>query len=167
MNKKKAANFLTGLIIVLMLVVAVLVILKVRGIPKLNLDPGREERKEKREATQENLMGEWVAPDDEDFVIDIWRDEKGMFRAIVNQTDEEGTVLYWEMSGVWNDSMGGFSYTKGTKKQVTYDIDGNATQEVIYTDGTGKFTGDGEGLKWKDDKEKVASKITFTYSGEY
>ena len=112
-------------------------------------------------------MGEWVAPDDEDFVIDIWRDEKGMFRAIVNQTDEEGTVLYWEMSGVWNDSMGGFSYTEGTKKQVTYDIDGNATQEVIYTDGTGKFTGDGEGLKWKDDKEKAASKITFTYSGEY
>ena len=76
-NKNKKSNIGFIIIVIVMLAVAAGVIFKFVGLPKLNLDPGYDSRKEKREESQSEIMGEWVDPDNENFVIDIWRDKDG------------------------------------------------------------------------------------------
>ena len=166
-NKNKKSNIGFIIIVIVMLAVAAGVIFKFVGLPKLNLDPGYDSRKEKREESQSEIMGEWVDPDNENFVIDIWRDKDGVFHAIVNLTEEDAQVIFWEMDGKWQDSETAFVYSEAKKTKAKYDTDGNLSQEVIYEDGSGSFAVSGDGLIWKDKKEKTGDGITFSYSGEY
>ena len=71
------------------------------------------------------------------------------------------------MDGKWQDSETGFVYSEAKKTKAKYDTDGNLSQEVIYEDGSGSFAVSGDGLIWKDKKEKTGDGITFSYSGEY
>ena len=166
-KKEKKSNIAFIIVVAAMLAVAAAVILKFVGLPKLNLDPGYDSRKEKREESQSEIMGEWVDPDNENFVIDIWRDKDGLFHAIINLTEEDGQVIFWEMDGKWQDSEGGFIYSEAKKTHAKYDNDGNLSQAVIYEDGSGSFTTSGDGLIWKDKKENMGDGITFSYYGEY
>ncbi len=173
MEGKNKKNIFTIVIIVIMLATALGVVIYVKGIPKLslsdvNLDAGYEERKEKRDELQRALLGEWQDPGNERFVIDTWRDGDGGFHAIINLSEAEDQVYFWEMDGSWQDNENGFVYQQCKKSFVTYDANGSPTEEIIYEDGTGSITLAGSsGIKWKDDKEKMGDRITFTYIGEY
>ena len=169
-SKKKKKNFFTIAAVLAMLVAAGAVIISVKGLPEfdISLDTGYDERKEKRDAKQDAILGEWTSPDDSNFVIDIWKDGSGDFHAIVNRSDSENDVLVWEFDCYWQDSKGGLLYSDGRKTHATYDSDGRVTEEEIYTDGSGSFVTKGEdGLVWEDKKEKEGNGVTFVYSGEY
>ena len=166
---------ITIVAIVAMILVAAGVVISVKGLPKvdlgdtrINLDAGYDERKAKRQDAQATVVGEWISPDNDDFVIDVWRDGEGFFHATVNYSEQENDVTFWEMSGSWQDSTNGFNYNDCKKTHVTYDDSGNATEEVIYEDGTGSIYGSGEEtLTWEDKEEKMGAGIAFEYSGEY
>lgn len=166
MSKKKKQNILTIAAIVVMLAVAIGVIIAFKGLPQIEFDEGSEERKEQSLEAQETILGEWIDPDDENFVIDIWRDGKGLFHAIINKNEEENQVTFWEMSGVWQDFENGFFYSDCKKSIWTYDGE-NRTEEVIYTDGSGSLSGDENGVIWDDKEEKAGKGITFIYTGDY
>ena len=154
-----------------MLAVAAVVIISVLGTPDikgLSLDGNYEERKLERKELQKQILGEWQDPDNERFVIDVWRDGEGGFHAIVNYSEKEGEVYFWEMDGSWQDNEDGFVYSGCKKTFVVYDTMGNPTEQVIYEDGSGVIASAGEeALKWTDNKEKMGNKITFSYVGEY
>lgn len=164
-NKKK--NIITVVIVAVMLVIAGVVILLAKGLPKIQIGKTEEEKLEERAESQKGVLGEWTDPDDEGFVIDIWKDERGRFHAIVNQSDNNGTVIFWQMEGVWQDFENGFFYSECRKSIATYDMDGNVSEQVVYTDGSGSFSAVDDGIVWNDKKEKAGDGITFTYTGEY
>ncbi len=171
-SKKKKNNIFTIVIIVIMLAAALGVVIYVKGLPKLslsnvNLDSGYEERKEKRDELQRQLLGEWQDPNNERFVIDTWRDGEGGFHAIINLSEAEDEVYFWQMDGSWQDNEDGFVYQNCKKSFVTYDASGNPSEEVIYEDGSGSIVLARDGIKWNDNKEKMGDRITFTYIGEY
>ncbi len=164
---KKTKNIITIIAVLVMIAGAMGVIISVKGLPKLSLDAGYEDRKEKRDEAQRAVLGEWVAPDNSNYVIDVWRDGEGGFHAIVNLSERENEVYFWEMDGNWQDAIGGMAYTTCVKSKVTYDKEGNPTSEEIYTDGSGSIYAKGDGIVWDDNKEKMGDGITFLYSGEY
>lgn len=171
--KKKRNNIITAIVIVAMLLAAGAVILSVKGLPEVanpfdNIGKSDEEELQERNSRQEEVLGEWVSPDDETFVIDVWRDGSGEFHAMINRSEAENDIIFWEMDGAWQDYLNGFQYTNCKKTRVTYDSDGNATENVEYEDGAGSISGNqDDGLTWDDKKEKAGKDVTFTYSGEY
>ena len=170
MDDKKNKNIATVVAVLVMIAVAAFVIIRVKGLPQISgsiVDGNYDERKEKRVDDQRAIMGEWQAEDNEDFIIDVWRDAEGLFHAIVNITEQDGEVVFYEMSGSWQDNEGGFLYSDCKKSVVTYDMDGNSSEEVVYTDGAGSITGRGDSIVWKDKEEKAGDGITFIYIGEY
>ncbi len=173
MKDKKTKNILTVIIILIMLASAAVAIISVKGFPKIelsgvNLDKGYDDRKEKRDDAQKSILGEWQATDNDNFVVDVWRDGEGLFHATVNYSEKEGEVYFWEMTGGWQDNEVGFIYSDCKKSRVTYDADGNPTEEVIYEEGVGSITSDGhDSITWTDKNEKMGDGITFEYIGEY
>lgn len=164
-SKKK--NRITVIIILAMLAIAAVVIVIVRGIPEVKLDGGYSELREVRDEVQVSLLGEWRASDDENFVVDIWRDGEGLFHAIVNISQKEGEVVFYEMSGDWQDFDAGFKYSDCKKTVVTYDEDETAHTNEIYSDGTGSMNLKDGRLVWTDKKEKTGDNVIFDYVGEY
>jgi len=169
MNGKKKKNTITVIAVAVMLLAALAVLLMVRGLPNFSKDKESKEEKEakEQEASQFGVLGEWQAKDNEDYIIDVWKDGEGEFHAIVNYSEKEDEVYFWEMSGSWQEFQKGFSYGDCKKTRVTYDSEGKPTEEVIYTDGEGSITANGDSIKWKDKKEKFGDKVTFEYVGEY
>ena len=172
MDNKKKKNTSTLIIVLIMLAAAAAVIISVKGMPDFfsgALDGNYDERKAERQEQQKAILGEWQAADDTGFIIDIWRDGEGLFHAIVNISEQDGQVTFWEMSGSWQDSQQGFSYSDCKKTLVTYDGDGNPTTTVEYEEGSGSITAgsEEEGIVWSDNQEKRGDKISFIYIGEY
>ncbi|MCR5098829.1 MAG: hypothetical protein K6B14_07775 [Lachnospiraceae bacterium] len=171
MNDKKNKNLPVIIAVLVMLGIAAVVIVSVLGVPRVpsvNLDQNYDERKEARSELQKKLLGEWQDPDNDRFVIDVWRDGDGGFHAMVNYSEQEGEVYFWEMDGSWQDNEDGFVYGGCKKSFVTYDSDGNPHEEILYEDGSGAIVLSGDdGIRWEDSKEKMGDKITFVYVGEY
>ena len=70
----------------------------------------------------------------------------------------------WSMSGRFDPETMSVSYTDGVKKIVSYNEDGAiASEETVYTDGTGLITFDSErwALTWQDDREQAAEGMVF------
>ena len=171
MDKKKK-NAFTLVIVLIMIVAAVVVVISVKGLPdgiSEVFDGNYDERKAERQELQKTILGEWQAADDTGFIVDVWRDGEGLFHAIVNISEADGSVIFWEMSGSWQDSRQGFSYSDCKKTHVSYDGDGNPTSSVDYEGGSGSiYAGsEAEGIVWTDDQEKTGDSVSFIYIGEY
>lgn len=164
---KKTKNIITAVIIGVMVVAAGAVLAISLGLPKIKLGPDEEKILEERHESQKGILGEWTDPDDPTFVIDVWKDAKGGFHAIINKSDNDGEVIYWEMDGVWQDFENGFFYSTCKKSIAKYDMDGNLTETVVYEDGSGSISAVNGGVVWEDKKEKMGDGITFEYTGEY
>ena len=171
MSEKKNKNLPVIIAVLVMLGIAAMVIVSILGMPDfsgVSLDGNYDERKENREEQQKKLLGEWQDPDNERFIVDVWRDGEGGFHAVINLSEKEGEVYFWEMDGAWQDTVDGFVYSDCKKSLVTYDDSGNPHEEVLYEDGSGSITIKGDdGIRWEDKKEKTGDHITFTYVGEY
>ena len=168
-NNNKIKNIITGVIIALMVVVAGAVVIRTVGLPDVTgfFKPNYEEQAAERAESQKSILGSWEASGDPGFTIDIWKDADGGFHAIVNKSENDGTVMYWQMDGVWQDFEQGFFYSTGKKSLATYDMDGNVSETVYYEDGTGNISATDDGIVWNDEKEKAGDGITFVYIGEY
>ena len=172
MDNKKKKNTLTIAIIIIMLAAAAVIIFSVKGFPDIAsevFDGNRAEIKADRQEQQRTILGEWQAADDTGFIVDVWRDGDGLFHAIVNISEQDGSVIFWEMSGRWQDNWQGFYYIDCKKTKVSYDGDGNPSSVVEYEDGKGFITAGSsdEGIVWSDNQEKTGDNISFIYIGEY
>ena len=57
------------------------------------------------EASPDSVLGQWEASDEKTFTIDVWKDENGLYHAVINRKKHTDTVAFWEMSskGVASD----------------------------------------------------------------
>ncbi len=124
-----------------------------------------ENRQRSRLDKQNAINGHWESKDG--ITVDIWRDEKDVFHALVSQSNGDDTVYFWEMSGEWTGDTKGFSYTDGLKSKVVYNAKGEEKTTIKYDQGEGRFRLKGDRLYWDDDEEHTAKGDAFSYVGEY
>lgn len=108
---------------------------------------------------QKKYCGQWNEKEDNEISIDITGDEKNGFFISVTAAKDEETIYLWEMEGQKENSE--IHYENAKKSIVTYDTYGNAMEEELYTDGTGRFYLSGNTLYWEDETENFAHDAAF------
>ena len=123
---------------------------------------------QEKKKTEDHWQGEWASTGNESFVIDIWKDKKGLLHIAATMPLEDNEACFWEASARVQGSGGKqLTYYDGTKTIVTYDMDGNENEETIYTGGQGVLTKKEDTLTWDDREEGAADDTEFVYVGEY
>ena len=71
---------------------------------------------------------------------------------------------HWELNGTYDAAKNAIVYRDATLVEQTFDEQGNETDAVAYTDGTGSFSLDNGKLSWTDDASVIkGSSSTFVY----
>lgn len=111
----------------------------------------------------EKFLGEWQ-DESGNVIVDIWIDDNGACHGIVCRMGETDRVENWTFDGYAKKNV--LSYKECTYSVVTYNEEWEASEDVRYTGGTGKFTKEEDKLTWADDQTDVSAYV-FTYVGEY
>ena len=112
-----------------------------------------------------DFSGEWTDEAGGPTVIDLWRDDAGLWHGEISRSDTEDSASFWSFSGEGNGDT--ISYSDMQRVRGLYDEEGEVTEESIYTDGSGKLILTEQRLSWQDDKEGAGNGLIFIYSGEY
>ncbi len=67
----------------------------------------------------------------------------------------------WTMTGTFNDTTGELTYKDCTRTTITFDEEGNETDEVHYRNGTGKFLYNNGELTWQSDNDDYVDQCVF------
>lgn len=67
----------------------------------------------------------------------------------------------WTMTGTFNDSTGELTYKDCTRTTITFDEDGNETDEVHYRNGSGKFLYKNGELTWQSNNDDFVADCIF------
>ncbi len=79
----------------------------------------------------------------------------------VSWADSASETNDWIMYAEMDEDGGGFSYEVCIKTHISFDEDGEATEETIYEDGTGRFVIYNNHIDWIDDKEDAGKGCRF------
>ena len=109
------------------------------------------------------FLGEWQTQDG-NVIVDIWIDDNGACHGVVCKLGEADRVENWAFDGSAKKEV--FSYRECTYSVVTYNEEWEATEDIRYTGGTGKFVKEDDKLTWADDQTDT-SVYVFSYVGEY
>lgn len=112
-----------------------------------------------------DFSGEWSDEAGGPTVIDLWKDDEGIWHGEISRSDMNDSACFWSFSG--NASGSEIVYSDMTKVVGSYDREGEVTEETVYENGSGAI-GIAEGkMYWRDDKENAAGGLYFIYTGEY
>ncbi len=111
----------------------------------------------------EAFLGEWQSEDGK-VILDIWIDDNAGCHGIVCKMGETDMVENWAFDGSVKKDV--FSYRECTYSVVTYNEEWEASEDIRYTGGTGKFIKEEGKLTWIDDQNDTSAYV-FTYVGEY
>ena len=79
----------------------------------------------------------------------------------INWSSGASNDTQWNMTAQYNSATGELEYSDGTNFDYIYTDDGDVIEDLLYTDGTGKFyLGDGY-LHWQDDVEHSGDSCLF------
>lgn len=79
----------------------------------------------------------------------------------INWSSGASEDTQWNMTGNYNSSTGEIEYYDGTSFNYVYTDDGDVIEDLLYTDGTGKFYFSDGYLNWQDDVEQVGDRCLF------
>ena len=79
----------------------------------------------------------------------------------VSWADSASETNDWIMYAEMDEDGKGFSYEVCIKTHISFDEDGEATEETIYEDGTGRFVIYNNHIDWIDDKEDAGRGCRF------
>ena len=117
------------------------------------------------EETGVDLAGEWSDESGGTTVIDLWKDDSGLWHGEISQSDMNDSAFFWSFTG--NLSGSELAYTDMKKTVGNYDSEGEVTEETVYENGSGVIgLADGK-MYWKDNVENTADGLLFIYTGEY
>ncbi len=109
------------------------------------------------------FLGEWQT-EDGSVIVDIWIDDNANCHGVVCKMGETDRVQNWAFDGSAKKEV--FTYKECTYSVVTYNEEGEATEDIRYTGGTGKFIKEDGKLTWADDQTDTSAYV-FSYVGEY
>ncbi len=91
--------------------------------------------------------------------LDIWKSDDGVYHVRYINPVTTNISIYYECTGSVNGSV--LSYEDGVRTDVTYDADGEADEDQVYAEATGRFELKGGNITWKDDKEDLGNGLAF------
>ena len=137
-------------------IIPIMLILGACGIPNAKNTTAKESA---------DFSGEWSDEAGGSTVIDMWRDDEGLWHGEISRGDDDYTASFWSFSGTGTGNT--LSYKDMQRVRGVYDEEGEVTEESIYVDGSGKLILKDGKLSWQDDKEGAGNGLVFIYSGEY
>ena len=112
-----------------------------------------------------DFSGEWSDESGGGIVIDLWKDDNGLWHGEISRSDMNDSASFWSFSG--NASGSELPYSDMKKTVGNYDNEGEVTEETVYENGSGVIGfADGK-MYWKDDMENTAEGLYFIHTGEY
>ena len=108
-----------------------------------------------------NIVGDWISSSG-NVRMQIAAENEDSPLMIIDQQDSASQNTEWILHGTYLDGV--ISYTFGTKVTQTFDENGNETDTVQYTDGTGIFSvsADSNTISWEDDKGDTGNGLVFS-----
>jgi hypothetical protein len=116
-------------------------------------------------AESADFSGEWSEEAEGFTVIDIWKDDYGLWHGEISRSDMDDSASFWSFSGTASGSE--ITYTDMKLIRGSYDEEGEVTEEAVYEDGSGVISLNDGKLYWRDDKENAAEGLSFIHTGDY
>ena len=109
----------------------------------------------------EAFAGRWADPYYGRATLTIMpgREAGGLFDISIVCGSSASSSGVWLMTGVWDAENGRLEYENGVMKDVTYDEQGVASEEIIWDDAVGFFALDGDVLLWNDSREERSAEF--------
>ncbi len=130
------------------------------------LSEKKQNEREKKQQQMNALEGSWTC-EPGSWDLEIWRDDDGILNANIHHEEDDGATCVWQCSGKFAESENGFLYYDGKKERVSYDMDGNADEELLYEEGSGKIYLKDRQIFWEDKEEDAGEGLAFSFEGEY
>lgn len=89
--------------------------------------------------------------------LDLYQDAEGNYVGEISIEVDEDSAYYFSFTGQLNKNK--LSYSDGTLRKLTYDENGDFSEESIYEGTKGTINKEGENYIWKD--EKVEDSYSF------
>ena len=126
----------------------------------------KQSRLLEKQSSMGKLEGSWTDASGE-WDLEVWKEEQDLLFARITGEGPDGEMLVFSCSGKYSPGENGFLYYDGSKERVTYDMDGNSSEEYLYQDGSGKIFLKDKNLYWEDSTENAGKGLVFSYEGEY
>ena len=111
---------------------------------------------------QISLAGTWEDKVSQRAVLEVRGGQNQTYQLHVHWGDSAFTSDDWTMTGTFNDSTGELTYKNCTRKTITFDENGGTeSEDVHYTNGTGKFIYKNGELSWQADNDSDVNICVF------
>ena len=108
-----------------------------------------------------NLVGTWDDRYSQRATMEVRGGKNNVYRIHIHWGSTAFESEDWTMTGTFNDTTGELTYQDCTRTTITFDEEGNETDEVHYRNGTGKFLYNNGELTWQSDNDDYVDQCVF------
>mgnify|MGYP002513930321 FL=1 len=108
-----------------------------------------------------NLVGTWDDRYSQRATMEVRGGKNNVYRIHIHWGSTAFESEDWTMTGTFNDTTGELTYKDCTRTTITFDEEGNETDEVHYRNGTGKFLYNNGELTWQSDNDDYVDQCVF------
>ena len=105
------------------------------------------------------LEGQWKDETDNGITLDIWWSDDGLYHGRIIKPVADVVVTYYEFTAA--PEKNSLSYTDGVRTDITYNEDWEAKEDVVYSDGSGTLSLEGDAVIWTEKKEDLGTGLRF------
>ncbi len=108
-----------------------------------------------------NLVGTWDDRYSQRATMEVRGGKNNVYRIHIHWGSTAFESEDWTMTGTFNDTTGELTYKDCARTTITFDEEGNETDEVHYRNGTGKFLYNNGELTWQSDNDDYVDQCVF------
>lgn len=109
-------------------------------------------KNEDDEGILSSLAGTYSSSEDEKAAtLDLYQKKDGTYEGEITIESEGENVLYFSFTGQRNNQT--IKYEDGVMVKLSYDADGEFTEDVLFEESEGKISVKEDLLVWKDENE--------------
>ena len=112
----------------------------------------------------DKFLGDWADHVGQRCFLTVSSSSSGTYTIYLHWSSGASYNTEWSAVGTYNAANDCINYTSCKSWNTITDDDGHATEDINYTDGTGKLYFSGSDLCWQDNKENTGSRCRFERS---
>ena len=112
----------------------------------------------------DKFLGDWADYVGQRCFLTVSSSSSGTYTIYLHWSSGASYNTEWSAVGTYNAANDCINYTSCKSWNTITDDDGHATEDINYTDGTGKLYFSGSDLCWQDNKENTGSRCRFERS---
>ena len=112
----------------------------------------------------DKFLGDWADYVGQRCFLTVSSSSSGTYTIYLHWSSGASYNTEWSAVGTYDAANDCINYTSCKSWNTITDDDGHATEDINYTDGTGKLYFSGSDLCWQDNKENTGSRCRFERS---